>query len=59
MSCKPRGEQCGPGYEGACQGSSLLVCVDGYKVAVDCTAIGFDLCATPAGVGYARCMYAL
>jgi hypothetical protein len=56
--CKPAGSECTASYSGECQGSRLLVCVDGHKVAVDCEAIGFDLCGTPPPDKTPRCMYA-
>jgi hypothetical protein len=57
--CRLEGSQCNAGYAGACQGNNLLVCVDGYKVPVDCTSIGFDLCGTPPLSKASGCMYAL
>ncbi len=57
--CRLEGSQCNAGYAGACQGNSLLVCVDGYKVPVDCTSIGFDLCGKPPLNTASGCMYAL
>lgn len=57
--CRPAGNECTASYKGECQGKSLMVCVDGYKLAVDCEAIGFDLCGTPPPDSTPRCMYAL
>lgn len=57
--CRLEGSQCNAGYAGECQGSKLLVCVDGYKLGVDCAAIGFDLCGTPPPDRRPACMHAL
>jgi len=57
--CAPAGNECWTDLAAECQGTRLMVCVDGYKLAVDCEAIGFDLCGTPPPDSTPRCMYAL
>lgn len=43
--CMPAGKECGLGVLDACEGTSLVYCVDGFKTKTDCTALGFTACA--------------
>jgi hypothetical protein len=54
--CGPAGFDCEPWYQGECQGSRLLVCVNGFKTPVDCRAIGFDTCGEGDLFGHKGCM---
>jgi hypothetical protein len=57
--CRPTGSECSASFAGECQGSNLLVCVDGFKTPVDCDAIGFDTCAHMPMSSAPQCIYAL
>ncbi len=44
--CAPAGKECGvaSGVKDACDGDTLVFCVDGFKTRVDCTKFGFKGC---------------
>jgi hypothetical protein len=54
--CAVAGAECDPAsYVGACDGSAMSMCVNGYVVSVDCHDLGLVSCAVPATGGYASC----
>jgi hypothetical protein len=58
IPCRPAGKQCGSPpskLSDQCQGDKLIVCVNGYHVAVDCTSLGFDTCDQSWNGKPARC----
>lgn len=53
-ACRPAGDSCNPGsMQDTCKGSTLVACVDGELLGIDCPSLGFAGCAD-SGNG-ARC----
>ena len=53
VPCGPAGSACKPSDPPHCEGSSVVVCVDGQTATVDCRALGFELCFPgTGGCGY-------
>jgi hypothetical protein len=59
VPCKPAGAECTPDFKGECDPSqkSVVVCRDGRRQVVSCTALGFEVCHGAGGKYGARCGY--